>query len=293
MEELFESDQFNDRFTFLERIGRGGMGEVFLAEDKLFPGRLCAIKVKVHESVPDARSLTRFRKEVESAKAVMHPYVVQVFEYFETPEIQAYSMEFINGGNLRQLMTHETVRFDVAMRLLKEVAEALAAIHSHHITHRDLKPENILLTSDRVVKVADFGVARSDDSSTITQLGRVVGTPKYLPPEYIEAGETDRRGDIYAFGVIAYELLSGTYPFAEGNMIDLLNSSSRTLVPPLHKICRDVPAEVSSIVSKAMSINLQKRYQSAELLISDLETVMEASGTSRLKRFLMKLTKSD
>jgi serine/threonine protein kinase len=180
-------------------------------------------------------------------------------------------MEYVSGGDLLSLIKREPLTPEKSARFLNQIASALEAIHAAGIVHRDLKPENILITTDEQVKLADFGVARLRGSQTLTQAGAMVGTPKYIPPEYLETGESDHRGDIFALGVLGYEMLSGVSPFPDDSR-ELLATRRHTLKPPpLVKVAPHCPPELALIIERAMSPNLAQRYQSATDLRRDIE----------------------
>ncbi|RMD87581.1 MAG: serine/threonine protein kinase, partial [Candidatus Dadabacteria bacterium] len=204
---------FGQRYEIIRCLGSGGMGVVYLACDTEYRDFLVALKLLYPGIVDSPEARERFRNEIVASYRVNHKNVVRAFEYFDSDEYQAYAMEYIAGGDLADLM--EGISPDNPLPekkiadILFQISSGLNAIHSQGILHRDLKPENILLTPDGVVKINDFGVARLKGSITLTAVGAMVGTPKYVSPEYIESGHCDQRSDIYAVGIIGYELLTG------------------------------------------------------------------------------------
>jgi serine/threonine protein kinase len=247
------------------------MGCVYLAQDVADPEFSIALKV-VHPGVLESNATReRFRNELVAAFKINHPNIIKAYEFFDSAEVQAYAMEYVGGGDLLQRLKREPVSPYAAANYLRQIAAALEAIHAAGIVHRDLKPENILLTRDDTVKVADFGVARMHGSRTITQTGSMVGTPRYFAPEYLETGESDHRGDIYALGVIGYELIAGCSPFPANSRDMLFARRGALLTPPLRQLAPHCPKDLARIIERAMSSNLARRYQSADELRRELE----------------------
>ncbi|MBX7136516.1 MAG: serine/threonine protein kinase [Oligoflexia bacterium] len=273
MLELKPGIEFGGRYTILNPIGAGGMGAVYVARDNSHPEFLVALKVLYPGVIKTREARERFRSEIVASYRLNHPNIVRAYEYFDQQDLQAYAMEYIDGGDLFQRMKEGPMGATEVIRIMKQVASALAAIHAEGIVHRDLKPENILMTKKGSVKVTDFGVARMKDSSTLTQAGAMVGTPKYLSPEYVETGECDHRGDIYALGVIGYEMISGASPFRSDSKVSLMVERLRTDFPPVRRVAKHCPPGLAGIIERAMAVNIHKRYQSAAELVADLELI--------------------
>jgi len=247
------------------------MGCVYLARDLRDPEFYVAWKV-VHPGILESASTReRFRNELVAAFKINHPNIIKAYEFFDGADIQAYAMEFVGGGDLLQRLKREPLSPRAATQYLRQIAAALSAIHAAGIVHRDLKPENILLTHDDTIKIADFGVARMHGSRTLTQPGGMVGTPKYLAPEYLETGEADHRGDIYALGIIGYELITGCSPFPANSKDMLLARRGTVSIPPLRQLAPHCPEDLARIIERAMSINLARRFQTADELRRELE----------------------
>lgn len=259
------------------------MGAVYLACDPLEEDFKVALKVLNPGQAQNSTAKERFRNEITASYKITHPNVVKAYEYFDAADVQAYAMEFVDGGDLLQRMNAGVPSVAETLDILRQTADALGAIHAAGIIHRDLKPENILLTRTGAVKITDFGVARLKDARTLTSAGSMVGTPKYLAPEYIEIGECDTRGDIFALGVIAYELLSGEAPF--GNETNPAKMLERLQRPParLSTQVKDLPAGLEAIVMEAMETKVSKRYQTARLLVEDIEAVQRGEMPKHAK----------
>jgi len=272
---------FGGRYRILEAIGAGGMGAVYLACDCNREDFKVALKVLYPGIVKTRETRERFRNEIIASYRVNHPNVVQAYEYFDEGDLQAYAMEYVDGGDLLLRMKNAPLPPSYVISLLKQVASGLGAFHREGIVHRDLKPENILVTSDGVVKITDFGVARLRGASTLTEEGAMVGTPKYLAPEYVELGECDHRGDIYALGVIGYELLAGVSPFREESRVSLMVERLNHNAPPLRKAAPHCPVPLTKVIHKAMNLSVNRRYQSADELVHDLELVEQGKDPVR------------
>ncbi len=265
-----------NRYEVLALVAAGAMGTVYLASDSRSRNALVALKVLDHELLGAQDALARFRGEVVASYRVEHPNVVKAFEYFDEPDFQAYAMEYVDGGSLKNLMKQGPVDAQFTVSILKQVAAGLQAIHRAGIVHRDLKPENILLSKRGEVKITDFGVAKVSAIQNVTRIGNLVGTAHYVAPEYVETGECDHRGDIYALGVIAFEMLSGRPPFPVATSVVALADRFRNPPPPLLSIVPGCPSRLAAFVSKAMALKVGDRYQDVEPLIRDLDTCLES-----------------
>lgn len=269
---------FAGRYEVIRRLGAGGMGAVYLACDPNDREFKVALKLLYPGAIQSSKARERFRNEITASYRIKHPNVVRAYEYFDAEDVQAFAMEYIDGGDLLERLRDGRMAWSDALEILKQLASALEAIHKAGIVHRDLKPENIMLTRTGQVKITDFGVARLRDSRTLTNAGSMVGTPKYLAPEYVETGECDGRGDIFALGVIGYELISGQSPFGKDfkprNVLDRLKMQ----IPQLHEIAPDCPDDLSNIVHKSMSLKVLERYQSASALLNDIARFEDGSA---------------
>lgn len=264
---------FGGRYEILRSIGAGGMGAVYLACDPRARDFQVAIKVLYPGVTKNKDARERFRNEINASYRVNHRNVVRAYEYFDKDEFQAYAMEYVNGGDLAHVMSKGKMSIEPALNIAIQICSGLEAIHSAGIYHRDLKPENILIAKDGLAKISDFGVARLKGSITITANGAMVGTPKYVSPEYVETGECDQRGDIYAVGMISYEMIAGCSPFHSDSKISVMMERFEDSMEPLGKVAPDCPAEVAKVIHKAMALDVEERYQSAQELRHDLELV--------------------
>ncbi len=252
-------------------LGRGGMGAVYRAHDMRLD-RDVAIKVVRGELLADADTRARFRREAQVVAKLQHPGVVSVFDYGTLPTGAAFLvMEFVRGRDLRSLLMEGPQTPDVAVRLLQAIAAPVEAAHRQGILHRDLKPENILLPEEGVaVKVVDFGIAKVLASSpepegqtvaTLTAFGQPLGTPAYMAPEQLAGTEMTARTDVYALGVIGYELVTGALPFGRGSFFDVAMRQQRG-APAFDR--SDIPPGLAAAIAEALSADPAGRPPSAE-----------------------------
>ena len=223
------------RYRLLNSLGKGGMGEVFLADDTQL-GRKVAVKFISEDAADDGRAVERLFREARSAAALDHPYICKIYEITELDGRTGIVMEHVEGHTLRDVLAQAPLSPKRAVEIAGEIAEALEEAHKKRIVHRDLKPANVMLAEQGHVKVMDFGLAKrarvepSNDETTgpLTDPGVRVGTPGYMAPEQLLGSDADERSDIFAFGVLFYELLAGVHPFRR-------SSHSGTLAAVLHE----------------------------------------------------------
>jgi serine/threonine-protein kinase len=281
------------RYRVERHIGTGGMGSVYLARDEVLDRRV-ALKViptasaapipgretvtfppradaDDHEEAPaDARRLARFLREGRAAAALHHPNVVTVFDVGEVDGVPYLAMEYVDGASLRAYVArvdHAELSLERRVGLLRDVARALAAAHARGIVHRDVKPENVLVAQDGTAKVADFGIAKLEprpdgdrDGTTLTGPGGVVGTPGYMSPEQVRGAAIDARTDQFAWGVVAFELLSGTHPFTRGVPTATVAAILEDAVADLRSLAPTVPAHVARVIARALAKEPAERF---------------------------------
>lgn len=264
------------RYRVTGVLGRGAMGMVYLGHDVAID-RQVAIKT-IHRRLlsggDGAEWLERFRREVRAAGRCLHPNIVTVFEYGEENGAPYIVMEYVQGRELRDyLKDRQPLPLANAVAVIVQVLQALGHAHAHGVVHRDIKPGNIILLADGQVKVTDFGIARLETVSGLTQVGMTVGTPGYMAPEQFRGTEADRRADLYATGVVLFELLTGSRPFtgrgASELMYQVLNEPPRkaTLLNPR------LPPELDDVLAKALAKSPDDRFQEAVEFIAALESL--------------------
>jgi serine/threonine protein kinase/tetratricopeptide (TPR) repeat protein len=252
------------RYTIERQLGQGGMATVYLAQD-LKHKRPVALKV-LHPELTAALGPERFLREVETTARLDHPHILPVFDSGEAQGLLWYTMPYVEGESLRERLRREgQLPIDDALRIAREVAEALDCAHRHAIVHRDIKPENILLAEGHA-RVADFGVARAlemGDRGKLTETGMAVGTPAYMSPEQATGGRVDARTDVYALGCVLYEMLAGEPPFTGPSPQAVIAKRLSGEVPSLLRVRPAIPGELAHSVAKALAPLAADRFQTA------------------------------
>ena len=261
----------NGCYEVVKCLGAGSMGMVYACRHRELSGRLVAMKVLFAEVANDPVATARFRNEIFASYEVNHPHVVRAYEYFRDGDLIAFTMEFVGGGDLAdRIGSDERVSIENIMRMLSQMCSGVQAIHDAGIIHRDLKPENILITAQGDIKITDFGIAKAGSGPKLTELGGVVGTIDYVSPEYIELDQVDARSDIYALGVLAYELITGASPFRGQSVIETITMRLRQDPENPANIRKDCPQPLADIVLKALRRDPELRYQNAHQMLEDL-----------------------
>ena len=276
-----------DTYEVIAPLGRGGMGEVWLARDLKLERRV-ALKVLPSDFTQDRSRLARFQQEARVASGLNHPNVCTIHSLGETPDGQQFiAMEYVEGETLRQRLSGPPLTLRHALDTAVQVASALSAAHAAGVVHRDLKPENVMLRPDRLVKVLDFGLAKLAPLGTAlagedathaavgTDAGTVVGTTAYMSPEQARGQAVDARTDIWSLGVMLYEMVAGRRPFAGQSTSDVVAAILDREPPPLARVEPDAPAELQRIVGKTLRKDKEQRYQGMKDLLLDLEALRE------------------
>lgn len=251
---IYELQELIPAYEFLEFIDRGGMGAVYKARQPHLD-RMVAVKLLPPSLAEDASFEKRFRREAKTMAKLNHPNIVSVHDFGETTQGHLYIvMEYIEGSDLRHMIFHRTLKANQILPIINQVCDALQYAHDHGIVHRDIKPANILFDKNGVVKVADFGLAKPSDPDIASELSRVsmpgvsVGTPAYMAPEALEDTEIDHRADIYSFGVVIYEMLTGGVPMGAWQPPSKTNGTDQ---------------KYDDVVNRAMQANREDRFQQA------------------------------
>ncbi len=261
------------RYRVLAKLGEGGMGEVYRAEDTLLR-RAVALKRLAPALASDEAHKRRLLREARSVSALSHPNIATLFDVFESSGETFLVMELVAGESLRARLTRP-LALGEAIRIMRQCAEALEAAHRAGIVHRDVKPENISLAADGHVKILDFGIAQRlplDDTGTATtETATLRGTPRYLAPEVLQQAEPDARADIFSLGVVFYEMLTGRHPFESGTMASTIARILTETPPPPSRLNSAVPPEVDRMVGKMLARDPAARYPSAADLLRDID----------------------
>jgi serine/threonine protein kinase len=266
---------FGDRYEIERELGSGGMATVFLARDRKHDRRV-ALKVLKPE-LTAALGTDRFPREIKIIAQLQHPNILPLHDSGETQGFLYYVMPFVEGESLREKLARDgQLPIGDALRILREVVDALAAAHTHGVVHRDIKPDNVML-SGRHAQVMDFGVAKALSNAggeKLTTVGVAVGTPQYMAPEQATAEEhIDHRADIYAVGVLAYEMLAGEPPFTGKTAQAVLSAHVIEQPVDLRERRRSVPPPLAEAVMRCLAKNPADRWQSADELLRHLESV--------------------
>jgi tetratricopeptide (TPR) repeat protein len=297
-------------YRILSKIGEGGMGTVYVAEDILL-GRQVAVKsLKVPATPAQKHFRTRFLREARAASQLNHPHIATIYDYGETDDGQPYLvMELIEGHSLNDLLSQNTLSPDRAIAIVKQVAEAIAEAHHHGIIHRDIKPSNVALNQRNEVKVLDFGLAKQIEPSgletqrfgetpeltaTKTLEGIVIGTPAYLSPEQAVGAPVDKRSDIFSIGSLLYECLTGKPAFSGKSLGEIFAQVIRDDPVPPSQVNPRITAELDRVTLKALAKKAEARYQTVDELLEDLRgvdaTLEEHPATSRKSIALPRLS---
>jgi beta-lactam-binding protein with PASTA domain/tRNA A-37 threonylcarbamoyl transferase component Bud32 len=269
------------RYHILDRIAAGGMGEVFRARDAVLD-REVAIKVLHRSLAGDQGFVERFRREARAAAGISHPNIVNVHDWGAVDGIYYMVMEYVRGRALRDLVNAEgRLAPAQAAEVLRQTLLALDHAHRRGIVHRDVKPENILVTTDGVVKVADFGLARAFADGRQTQAGTVTGTVQYLAPEQIRGEPADPRSDLYSLGIVAFELLTGRLPFTGETAMAIAYKHLSDRVPRPSALVPDIPQDMDAFVASATERDRELRPESAAEMRRDLESIARELTAAR------------
>ncbi|HXI01843.1 MAG TPA: serine/threonine-protein kinase, partial [Candidatus Saccharimonadales bacterium] len=270
------------QYRLIEKIGQGGMGIVYKAADTRLR-RTAAIKVLSPELVSNPERRLRFEREAQAAAALNHPNIAVIYEIGEDEGLPFIAMEYVEGKSLRALADVAPLPTLRAVRIALQVAAGIGRAHQSGIVHRDLKPENVIVMGDGQVKILDFGLAKlradereeatPDNASrleTISREGRILGTAAYMSPEQIRGESVDQRSDLFSFGVLLYELLTGRAPFDGQTAMDTLSSILRDAPAPAATLNPGLAPEMERILSKCLEKDPADRYQSSADLVVDL-----------------------
>lgn len=285
----------NGRYEIFALLGQGAMGAVYKAKD-LELDRWVAIKVIQPELVSSPAILKRFKQELILARQVTHRNVVRIFDIGETDGMKFITMEYVDGGDLKSTIIEQgKMPAEEAVGIVRQICHALDAAHTEGVVHRDLKPQNIMIDQSGRVVVMDFGIAHSKDLPGMTMTGALMGTPEYMSPEQARGEKTDLRADIFAVGIIFYEMLIGKVPFKSNTVVETMyKRTQERAVPPLD-LDKSIPIQANQIVMKCLETDPANRYQSVKELLQDLEVFdpdKKLSAVDRVRRDVARRSKS-
>ena len=280
---------FGKRYRIIEEVGSGGMGRVYKAEDKEL-GTTVALKMIRPELAADPDIIDRFKKEIVLARSISHDNVVRIHDLGEVGRIKYVSMDFIKGEDLKSLIRLSgALSVDTALKIAIQVGEALRAAHRKNIVHQDLKPQNIMIDPGGRVLVTDFGLATLRSAGETGEPTGIIGTPLYFSPEQARGAPADPRSDIYSFGVVLYEMLTGREPFQAATAHELARKHLAETPAPPSRLNPSVPVPLEKIVLKCLAKKREDRYQSFEEVLAELKGLEPAGRYLASRRFGPKL----
>ncbi|EPD52841.1 hypothetical protein HMPREF1210_01221 [Paenisporosarcina sp. HGH0030] len=266
--------RISGRYKVLEMIGGGGMSNVYLAHDMILD-RDVAIKVLRYDFSNEDDLHRRFQREALSATSLTHPNIVNIFDVGEDGDIHYLVMEFVEGKTLKQYITDAApLSPNEAVTIMKQLTSAIAHAHQNQIIHRDIKPQNILMDGTHHVKITDFGIAMALSATSFTQTNSVLGTVHYLSPEQARGGTATKKSDIYALGIVLYELLIGKLPFSGESAVSIALKHLQTDTPSVRAAVPSIPQSLENVVMKATAKDPRNRYQNVEEMQRDLQNVL-------------------
>jgi len=285
----------NGRYEITNLLGQGAMGAVYKAKD-LELDRWVAIKVIQPELVSSPAILKRFKQELILARQVTHRNVVRIFDIGETEGMKFITMEYVDGGDLKSLIIENgKMSAEQVVGIIRQICYALEAAHGEGVVHRDLKPQNIMMDQTGRVVVMDFGIAHSKELPGMTMTGALMGTPEYMSPEQAKGEKTDLRADIFAVGIIFYEMLIGKVPFKSNTVVETMyKRTTERAVSPID-LDSSIPVQANQIVMKCLETDPANRYQDVKELLKDLEVFdpeKKISSVDRVRRSVKRRSKA-
>ncbi|GBG97038.1 Stk1 family PASTA domain-containing Ser/Thr kinase [Lactococcus termiticola] len=264
---------FADRYQVKKEVGRGGMANVYQGEDSFIDNRKVAIKVLRPNFENDSIAIARFQREAFSMAELSHPNIVSITDVGESDNQQYIVMEYVDGPTLKQyIKEHAPLSNEEAINIATEILSAMQMAHGHGIIHRDLKPQNILMTANGTAKVTDFGIAKALSDTSLTQTNTMFGSVHYLSPEQARGANATMQSDIYAIGVILYELLTGEIPFDGDSAVAIALKHFQENIPSIIAKNKNVPQALENVVIKATAKKPEDRYENVAAMMADLAT---------------------
>ena len=270
---------FDGRYKIVRKLGAGGMANVYLAEDQEL-GRRVAIKILNDRHANDEQFVERFRREAKNAAGLSHPNIVSIFERGEAEGTYYIAMEYLDGRSLKELISGRgPAPINVAVDYARQILAALRIAHRQGLVHRDIKPHNVLVDGEGRVKVTDFGIARAGPSQ-MTEEGSIIGTAQYLSPEQAQGAPVTPASDLYSVGIVLYELLTGSVPFAGESPVELAMKHLSKVPEPPSRLRPEVPRDLDFVVMRALAKGPAERYQTADEMDADLARVARGVAVS-------------
>ena len=285
---------FAGRYRIVKQIGRGGMADVYLAKDLILDGEEVAVKVLRTNYQTDPIAVARFQREARAMADLDHPHIVRITDIGEEDGQQYLAMEYVAGLDLkRYIKEHHPLSNEEAVRIMGQILLAMRLAHTRGIVHRDLKPQNILLTPDGTAKVTDFGIAVAFAETSLTQTNSMLGSVHYLSPEQARGSKATVQSDIYAMGIIFYEMLTGHIPYDGDSAVTIALQHFQKPLPSVIAENPSVPQALENVVIKATAKKLTDRYQSVAEMYVDLSSSLSYNRRNEPKLVFNDTTKAD
>lgn len=283
---MLEGQRINDRYKIIEMIGGGGMSNVYLAHDIIL-NRDVAIKIMRYDFSSETELQKRFQREALSATSLTHPNIVDVYDVGDEDNLHYIVMEYVKGKTLKQyIQEYAPISPARSVYIMKQLTSAIAHAHDNQIIHRDIKPQNILMDESGDVKITDFGIAMALSATSFTQTNSVLGTVHYLSPEQARGGSATNKSDIYALGIVLYELLTGELPFSGESAVAIALKHLQSETPSVRHFDATIPQSLENVVLKATAKDPFQRYTSVEEMHEDLMTVLSPERANE-ERFVV------
>lgn len=271
------------KYEILREVGAGGMAKVYLAVNNE-TGQKVAIKTLLNDSSMPLTNKNRFKEELRLAKFITSPYVVKFYEGSYTNETQYLVMEYVEGKMLKDYIEEQgRLNVDETVNFAIQIAKGFSEIHAQNIVHRDLKTSNVMISTLGEVKIIDFGIAISDDSTRFTQTGRVIGSVHYMAPEIVNQEDATPQTDVYALGIMIFEMLIGEPPFKGKDALDTALKHKKEEIKPVNQIFPSIPQALANVVAKATAKKKEDRYLSMRQLSQDLSTCLNQNRITEKK----------
>src|SRR5918999_782297 len=276
MGRAFDTNQTIGEYRIVDFLGAGGMGEVYRARHSKI-GRTAAVKV-LTQATQSSGFVERFFNEARIQASLQHPNVATLYDFCEVEGQPCIIMEYVDGQTISERISAYSAPLPLAetVYVFEKVCEAIDYVHRHGVIHRDIKSNNIKIISEGKVKLLDFGIAKGQGTQQLTQVGSVIGTLQYLAPELIRGGTADASGDVWALGVLLYEMVTGRVTFDADTVGDLCDRIGRVQYTPPAQLNPSVPREVAAVISRCLRKNPQERYRTAGELLADARKLSAA-----------------
>lgn len=265
-------EALKNKYVFGGQVGQGGMAKIYRAVERE-SGRIVAIKLLKPDNKDSHKNRKRFLSEINAIKAISSPYVVRAYDFAWDDQIQYIAMEFIDGHILKEYIGRRgRLTVDEAVEFAKQIALGLHEMHQAKIIHRDIKASNIMITNHNQIKIIDLGIALHDEANRVTQTDSIIGSVQYLAPELLDKEDANIQTDIYALGILLYEMLIGDVPFKENSSIETARKHQTASVPHVNRIFDNIPQAVANVIIRATAKKPFQRYSSAYEFYEDLST---------------------